>query len=227
MVAKAKEPLVERNGAYPESVGGPRVKQDGGLIVVRVRMEGVSPLLLNAMSAEQLLAIYTKDKAPKTAARPQPREAADARVHRLPDGRPCVPARMLYSALVGAGQFVRLDGKKQISTATKTVLPGMLVLTSADMPILDPATGKAAAYETDIQQGRNPNGGEAVCVIRPRFDAWQIECEAEVDQSVMPLTLARELFDLAGKRLGLGDFRPQRRGTYGRFAVTKWEPVRD
>lgn len=215
----------ERNGAYPVESGTPKVQENGGLLTVRCTITGISPLLLNAMSEQQLLQMYGGIKPPKTAARPQPREAADSRVYRLPSGDPCVPTRMMYAALVGAGQFVRLDGKRQISTAAKTVLPSMLVLASGgDLPLLVPGTDKPAPWEVDVQQGRNPNGGEAVCIIRPRFDAWQVQFEIDVDQSVMPLNMAIDLVTKAGKVMGLGDFRPQRRGTFGRFAVTEWKP---
>lgn len=223
MVAKVPETAVGRNGTYP--VEPPQYTTDthGGLVTVRCIISGVSPLLMNAMSEEQLLNLFTKEKKAKTAARPKPREWADARVYRLKDGNPCLPPRNFYAALVAAGQFVRLDGKRQISTADKTILPGMLTLASAELPLTLPGKSDPAPWEVDIQQGRNPNGGEAVCIIRPRFDEWEFAAELDIDQSVMPLAMARELVELAGRRMGLGDFRPQKRGTFGRFVIRHWE----
>lgn len=34
--------------------------------------------------------------------------------------------------------------------------------------------------------------------------------------------LFREIVDAAGKRIGLGDFRPACKGPFGKFVVTSW-----
>jgi len=207
---------IER-AAKAQAVEGPKVKANGGLVLVRARLEGISPLLMNAMSQEQLLNIRDKVKSARNAAKPTPREEADSKVHRMPNGEPHIPTSMLMACLIGAGQFVRLDGKRQISTAKSTVLPGLVTIEDRWLP-LTPVT-----WEVDIAQGRNPNGGEAVCIIRPRFDEWGFDVTLSVDQSQIAIATIRELVDIAGKRVGLGDFRPKCKGTFGRFAVTRWE----
>src|SRR5215831_13591373 len=113
---------VNVNG-LPESVP-PGVAAHAGLVQVRILFAGVTPLLMNAMSEEQLLAIRDKKKAPKTAARPSLRDEAASKVHQLPDGRACIPLQALYATFINAGQFIRLDGKRQITTEKKTILPG-------------------------------------------------------------------------------------------------------
>jgi hypothetical protein len=35
--------------------------------------------------------------------------------------------------------------------------------------------------------------------------------------------LVREIVDAAGKRIGLGDFRPSCKGPFGKFVVTQWK----
>lgn len=207
---------VEQAGK-PKQTEGAEVRRHAGLVVVRARLEGVTPLLMNAMSTEQLLNIRDKKKAPRMAAKPSPREEAESKLHLLSDGRPHIPIPMLMATLIGAGQFVRLDGKRQISTAKSTTLPGMVTVEDKILPIT-PAT-----WEVDIALGRNPNGGEAVCIIRPRFDTWGIDVTLAVDQQNLPLSMMRDLVDIAGSRIGFGDFRPKCKGTFGRFLVTRWE----
>ncbi len=213
MVATVVNPLHERNGAV--------VEEFGGLIQVKLTLIGQTPLLINAMSEKQLLDMRNKTKKAKSAAKPSLREEADSKVYILRDGKPHVPTRLLMSNFIAAGQFVRLDGKRQISTAEKTVLPGMLSIVSTECPILS-ADGQPAKWEVDIQQGRNPNGGEAVCIVRPRFDDWRLDLIIEIDQEQMPLQMAREMIDIAGRKCGLGDFRPQRKGTFGMYKVSSW-----
>jgi hypothetical protein len=205
-----------RNGKT-QHVEGPEVKRHGGLVLVHVTLSGVTPLLMNAMSTEQLLAIRDKVKPARNASKPSPREEADSKIHRMPNGDPHIPVAMLMSCLIGAGQFVRLDGKRQVSTAKSTVLPGLLTIDDRWLAL------SPKKWEVDIAQGRNPNGGEAVCIIRPRFDEWSFNVSLSIDQSQIPLSVIRELVDIAGNRVGLGDFRPKCKGTFGRFCVVKWE----
>ena len=207
---------VER-AAKAQQIDGPEVKRNGGMIIVRATLAGVTPLLMNAMSNQQLLDLWNRTRKPKNAPRPSPREAADAAVHRMPDGKPHIPVAMLMSCLIGAGQFVRLDGKRQISTAKSTILPGLLTIEDRWLPV------RPGKWEVDMALGRNPNGGDAVCIIRPRFDDWSFALTLSVDQSEIPLSTIRELVNIAGSRVGLGDFRPKCKGTFGRFHVTRWE----
>jgi hypothetical protein len=45
-----------------------------------------------------------------------------------------------------------------------------------------------------------------------------------VDLEMISLRLFREIVDKAGKAIGLGDFRPDNKGPFGRFVVTRWAP---
>jgi hypothetical protein len=203
--------------------------QDPGLVRVEVTCVGLTPMLQNRMSAETLENIRTKAKKPKSAgAAGTPREEAAPKVYTLPDGGGCyVPTENLLSCLIAAGQYVRLDGKRQVSTAKATMLPAFLSLEDPVLPLLIPDTTNAAPWEVDIRAGRNPNGGEAVCLCRPRFDRWQLTVTALVDTREVNIAIARELFDIAGKRIGLGDFRPQKKGMFGRFVVQRWAEQRE
>jgi hypothetical protein len=192
---------------------------------VEVGIRGVTPLLMNRMDPNTLERLRTKDKAPKTASigtTKTPREDAEAKVYLSEEG-PYIPGTMLMACLIEGGKFVRLDGKRQVSTAKSTILPGLMsLLTSA--PLLKiPDTDKAASWEADVMQGRNPNGGEAVAICRPRFDAWAFDVTIDIAETEVGENVIRELFDKAGRRCGLGDFRPQRKGIFGQFMVECWE----
>lgn len=45
---------------------------------------------------------------------------------------------------------------------------------------------------------------------------------ATIDTDLISEGLFRELVDAAGKRIGLGDFRPDCKGPFGKFVVTQW-----
>lgn len=208
---------------YGQQKRGGRVDENDGLVTVEWTATGITPMLQNAVSQDLLLSLWNKEKAAKTAERPTPREWANDHVYRLPDGRPCVPIKYLYGAMIGAGVFVRLDGKRQISNGKSTTLPGFLTITSPELPLIDPTTGESATWDVDIQAGKNPSGGEMVAVVRPRFDLWSINVEMVVDRAQIDIRKIRELVDIAGTRFGMGDFRPQKKGSFGRFKVDRWD----
>jgi len=58
---------------------------------------------------------------------------------------------------------------------------------------------------------------------RPCFDEWEFDCEIDYDETVMTENQLRKIVDDAGNRVGLCDFRPAKKGPFGRFMVTAWK----
>jgi hypothetical protein len=195
----------------------------------RITLKGIAPMLQNRMGMDELLGLLDKTKKKsKSAARPSLEDEAARRVHFNGDGNPCVPRQMLMGSLINAGVFIRLDQKRQLSTKESSLLPGLLFLEDESFPLLLPGDGDEATWgfspwRYEVRQGRNPNGGEAVCIVRPLFEKWAISITATLDTDELAEDTFLRLFTLAGTRIGIGDFRPQRKGTFGMFAVTRWE----
>jgi hypothetical protein len=57
---------------------------------------------------------------------------------------------------------------------------------------------------------------------RPRLDAWETSFTLIFDETLMSEKQVRKIIDDCGSLVGLLDFRPERKGPYGRFMVTKW-----
>lgn len=189
------------------------------LLRVEVTCKGTTPLLMNPETQEDLLARYLKTKKPKNAPVPEPRVLCEkkASVYRAQNGRYFIPVKALWACLINAGVSIRLDGKRQISNAKSTALFGLIWINDAILELDTPG------WEVDIQPGKNPNGGEGVAVIRPRFDAWMFKVNITIDTAEIGEEKIRELFDIAGRRCGLLDYRPNRKGPYGQFTVERWE----
>lgn len=193
------------------------------MVSVDVTCRGITPILFNRMDEDVLIGISTGVKPPRTRERPSPRQQCEKKVYVTADGKPYLPTENLLACLIAAGQYVRLDGKRQMSTAKSTLLPAFMTICDPYLPLHVPGTKRAPAWEVDIRQGKNPNGGEAVCLCRPRFDQWSFTASLLIDTSEIGENAIRDLWDKAGKRIGLGDFRPARKGMFGQFVIECWE----
>ncbi len=175
-------------------------------------------MLQNRMPKETLEELRTRVRKPKVTDR-SPEEEAATKVYADKDGRFGVPAKMLHSCVVEAGRRVK-NGKSQISTAETTTVPSFLTIREFFLPFTN-----GAKWVVDEQRGCNPKDGVAVCLVRPRFDEWEFDVTLDVDETTISEATVRQLFNVAGSMCGLGDYRPNKKGPYGRFTVTKWEVV--
>lgn len=58
---------------------------------------------------------------------------------------------------------------------------------------------------------------------RPRLDNWELSFTLDVDTEMFDAKIVRILVDDAGKKCGIGDYRPNRKGPFGKFFVKTWE----
>jgi hypothetical protein len=59
------------------------------------------------------------------------------------------------------------------------------------------------------------------------FNDWALNLTLNLDTDFVDPKLMRQIVDDAGKRVGLGDFRPACKGPYGKYSVTRWVAVED
>lgn len=187
---------------------------------VAVVIEGTTPLLIDAFTDADAIQVEGGGGAVFKGQQETPRNQAQARLYKDERGSMFIPGPNLFRAIIDAGAFHKL-GRKQVTTGTSSLVPAAMSLIELNCPITN-RRDKEATWEVDSRS----------IVIqktlrrmkhRPRFDEWRIGFTVEVDTTIFPLQLARLLVDDAGKRIGLGSFRPARKGPFGRFQVIRWE----
>jgi hypothetical protein len=75
-------------------------------------------------------------------------------------------------------------------------------------------------WSVDTRAVRIPSTGGRILCHRPSFNDWRLSFTLSVDTDLISAKLVREIVDAAGKRIGLGDFRPSCKGPFGKFVVT-------
>lgn len=62
---------------------------------------------------------------------------------------------------------------------------------------------------------------------RSRLESWTLKFQIEIDDEILPPEHVHEMLSDAGRRAGLGDYRPQRGGPFGRFQVVSWKELKE
>lgn len=191
---------------------------------VRISCKGSSPILMDRMSSETLDSLATGVRGTVQKDRSH-RDVAAEKIYRNSDGKVGIDIAMLFSALVGAGRQVQYKGKTNISTATTSLLPGLIQFEEDFLLFPVPEGKQEPDWEPDVRLGRLPKDGTAVCLRRAKFADWGFDVHVVYDEDSIATSKVRELFEQAGRFQGLGSFRPNKRGPFGRFAVKMFDDV--
>jgi len=58
---------------------------------------------------------------------------------------------------------------------------------------------------------------------RARLEKWTLRFSLEVDEEIIPVNQLNDVMTDAGRRAGLGDFRPPKGGPFGRYLISNWK----
>jgi len=180
----------------------------------KVTLTGISPLLMNKPS--MLIGDISKDKKPL---RDDYEEQAKQKLYANPKGKLYQPSTHIYGTLIEAGKHKKVVGKGK-STYSKVV--GYAVQ-------IEPfeIEHKKQGWEVFTILAVNPSTKGRNPLSRPILKEWEIELNVIFDENEIAPSIMKELFDIAGKVVGIGDWRPQKKGPYGKFHVTNWKELKD
>jgi hypothetical protein len=167
-----------------------------------VTIKGISPLLMYKFPA---LAIEALEK--KSA-----EEQAEISAYRNDAGNLCIPGVNLQRSLISAATFSKGKGRASLQKESAACL----MVEEANLDL-----GKKE-YAVDTRPVVIPSTKGRVLRHRPRLDAWETSFTLIFDETLMSEKQVRKIIDDCGSLVGLLDFRPERKGPYGRFMVTKW-----
>lgn len=174
---------------------------------VQVAIRGSAAILFHRWSNESVAA---KSAAAKNS-RAKKTDDLDSYVYRCDNGHLGLPGEYLRQSIIGAARF-RQDPRSPRKSAMDLFKAGIVALTElADLGVED------ADY---IDRRRVLIQRNAITRERPALrEGW----EATIDLMVLvpeyiDRTTLLEVIGVAGRLIGVGDFRP----TYGRFAVTSF-----
>jgi len=192
----------------------------------KVKCTGVSPILMDPMTDAVLEGLRTGVRPNISRDRPAVDVAREKIYHENGEKSSIgLPTEMLFASLVAAGRNVK-NGTKQVSTVKTTTLPDFFSIQNYFLPFsnIKKKGKKDESWRVDKRRGRL-NDGTAICIVRPRFDRWEFEVTVKYDEKKADKSIIKALFVNAGSAQGLGAFRPNCKGPFGRFKVTRWKDI--
>lgn len=175
---------------------------------INVEVEGKSPLLMNRFRDTS---IDSKSKKRTGALQ----EAILEDKLYLYDGKPHIPSIYFRNCIVEAGKQFKITGKGK-STYSKLVGSTIEVLPENILIKSDGYKGFRVAAVNPMTKGR-------MMVNRPRFENWKCRFEIMLHDENVPVEVMNELIQHAGSYVGIGDWRPEKKGMFGKFMITSFK----
>ena len=184
---------------------------------IDVTLEGTTPLLCNRFTDAAQQGATNGNRLASIGEKGSPTDQAQARLYPGHDGKPVIPQPNLFRCLIDGGQFFKA-GKSKVTTQKSSIIPACAEIEGLEIPIQhrDPWT-------VDSRPVCIPSTGGRIICHRPCFHDWRLSFTLNIDTEIITVKLVREILDAAGKRIGLGDFRPARKGPFGKFVVVSWK----
>jgi len=182
------------------------------MLTYTATITGISPLLMNRPS-EELIAETSKARKTGTET---PDTKAEAKLYQN-NGVLYQPATHLQGCLVEAGKNLKVMGKGT-ARATYSKIAGYAIE-------VDPfeIVHKKTDWEKFSVLAVNPTTKGRNMLHRPMFRQWELDFEVTFDETEISQEIVKELLDIGGRIVGIGDWRPAKKGRFGKFQVTKWE----
>ena len=185
---------------------------------IKITIEGTSWLLCNRFTDEAAQkASSGSSSAASAASKGTPKEQCEPKLYHDENGKLMIPGPNVMACITEGGKFFKA-GKSKITTLKSSLIPACVFMQETVIPLVS-----KEGWSVDTRAVRNPSTGGRFWCHRPCFHDWALTFTVELDEDLIERKLFREIVDAAGRRIGLGDFRPACKGPFGRFVVTDWK----
>lgn len=187
---------------------------------LKIEIIGVTPLLIHRFSEDAEQAKATRRMEVKQR---DPREEATKNAYIAKDGTYYFNAFSIPGAMGNAGANHKARGTRK---SLRFVVPAAVRPLSEAITIRNGNGGIAKDFEVDSRPVTIPATKGRVMRHRPRFDQWSAHFELSLDDNLLSVEMAHQLLTEAGQSIGIGDFRPEKRGPFGTFRITKFDEAK-
>lgn len=183
---------------------------------ISVTVQGSTPLLCNRFFEEAQLAASSGVRKSVVGTQRTPKEQAELKLYKDLDGKPMIPTPNIFRCLIDDGTFFK-NGKSKVTTQKSSLIPACVEIEGVAIPIKS-----KEGWTVDTRPVRIPATGGRILAHRPCFNDWKLSFILHVDTEIISVDLVYDILEASGKRIGLGDFRPNCKGVFGKFRIITW-----
>jgi hypothetical protein len=184
---------------------------------ITVTLEGISPLLINRFKENDEITEAVKKNGKKDYG--TPREQAELTAYcdepRKNKSPLWIPSTWIMGSIATIASDYKIPGSRK---SVKSIYGGCIIPVEEKIYFSEKHTLEKVEVDSRpvvIQRAR-------IMRHRARVEKWTLTCSLELDDTLLPVDSLHQLITDAGRRAGLGDFRPPKGGPFGRYKIVKW-----
>ena len=188
------------------------------MITLDITVEGVSPLLINRFKEQDEIPATTK-KGKKDYG--TPRQQAEATAYADEDTKKLwIPCSWITGSIATVASDYKLKNSKK---SVKSVSGGAVV------PCEEKIYFTEGYVTEDVEIDSRPAVVNRARIMRhrARLEKWSLNFQLGLDDEIIPEDDLNQILTDAGRRAGLGDYRPPKGGPFGRYKITSWKKIKD
>lgn len=181
---------------------------------ITIKLKGASALLINRFAE-------SREHPPKTQRGGRrdfgtPRRQAELTAYADSNGRLWMPSTWIKGAIQSIASDYKLIGTRK---SLKSVSGGCIRAMEEKLYFLE------NYHIKDIEIDSRPVVIQRARIMRhrARLESWSVQCLFELEDELIDVETLNQMLTDAGRRSGVGDFRPQKGGSFGRFIVTEFQ----
>lgn len=181
-----------------------------------IEIKGITDYLMNRFDEAT---IDTTSKKRTGSLKTKDKEQLEKKFYTTTDGEIYVPSTQIVGCLINAGKQFRVVGKGK---ATYSKIFGANIQIEPECLIM-----QNQKYSVFRISGVNPNTRGRMMISRPRFSDWGLKFQLICYDDQIPSEVINQALEEGGRSVGIGDWRPDKKGRFGKFQVTKFKEIKE
>lgn len=181
---------------------------------INATLKGTTPLLIHAFAPDFGQDEVVKKKSAK--GHGTPREQIEKTTWKDEDGTIWMPSLWPKGSMMSCASEYKLPGTRK---SLKSVLGGAVIPCEEKLYFIE----KYSIDDCEIDSRPVVIQRARIMRHRARLETWSVVFNFELDEEIIPSDVIHEVLTDAGRRAGVGDFRPQKGGMFGKFQIVKFE----
>jgi len=160
---------------------------------LKVKLTGTSPLLMHAYKGNDNPELKNQS----------PRDQAEFGTYRSATGELILPTENIHRAMIAGANYVKKGLGRKIS--------GAAIIQEPEMPV--------GAKDFSVDSRGVVVMKNRIVRHRARIEKWGGTFNVEYDGTLITEKELKAVVEKTGQLIGIGDFRPEKKGPFGRFTV--------